>query len=575
MYLGQRLVQAKLLTIEQVQIALQAQVVHGGRIGTNLLRQGFLDVDALSTVLSEHYGVPAARLKHFDQVERAALACVPSAIAEKYSAVPLALSTRTKELIVAFRDPRDLAAIDEIAFIAGARVRPFVAPEVCILRYLERLYSDAPNLPAPEGRRKQVLPAPALVRTAESLEEASAAIDQAEEPIPLTQPKAKRAATPFPMPGRPSGRRPREIRETRSLAPKPSGGEDGGPISITRGQPEGSGVRVMPARSVTPGAARLAGLSVMPGVPTSQPPPPPPKPERIEASLVDSEPSEPAGALPERPSPTLELVPAFSFLEVPKSSLPHTTPWDLSGLDGRAVVEAQPLPPPAAPAPLTPPPAPAEPQPAPLPPMPPPEAIVAPPAAAPVALALATPPEPEPILLTEISRDLRPALSLDDAIAQIASADSKDGIGQAIVDYLRSTYGCGLILIVRDGVGLGWTGFAPGIDEEVIASITVPLSMPSVFQLAYERKTLFRGAPTVDESAGVQARFFKLLKSEPPREVITVPIVLNRRVVNLLYVQALEGAELHESASAELTQLTKAASSAFLRLIKLAKSKSS
>lgn len=574
MYLGQRLVQAKLLTIEQVQIALQAQVVHGGRIGTNLLRQGFIEVDALSTVLSEHYGVPAARLKHFEQVERAALACVPSAIAEKYAAVPLALSTRTKELIVAFRDPRDLAAIDEIAFIAGARVRPFVAPEVCILRYLERLYSDAPNLPAPEGRRKQILPAPALVRVARSEEEASAAIDQAEEPIPLTQPKAKRAATPFPMPGRPSGRRAREIRETRSLAPKPSGGEESAPISITRGQPEGSGVRVTAARSVTPGVARLAGLSVMPGVPTSQPPPPPPaRPERIEASLVDSEPSAPAAEPPERASPALELVPAFSFLEVPRSSLPEPTPWDLSGLDGRAVVEAQPLPAPSpSPAPLSASPT-VEVSPQPLPPMPPPEAVVAP--TPPLAAPVAAPPEPEPILLTEISRDLRPALSLDDAIAQIASADSKDGIGQAIVDYLRSTYGCGLILIVRDGVGLGWTGFAPGIDEEVIASITVPLSMPSVFQLAYERKTLFRGAPTVDESAGVQARFFKLLKSEPPREVITVPIVLNRRVVNLLYVHSLEGAELHESAAAELTQLTKAASSAFLRLIKLAKSKSS
>jgi hypothetical protein len=226
-------------------------------------------------------------------------------------------------------------------------------------------------------------------------------------------------------------------------------------------------------------------------------------------------------------------------------------------------------------------PTPAAPMPVPMPAPPAPvlDALLPVPDAAALAPTPAAPtpssPDLEPILLTEVSRDLRPALSLEDAIAQIDSAESKDGIGQAIVDYLRSTYGCGLILIVRDGVGLGWTGFAPGIDEEVIASITVPLSTPSVFQLAYERKTLFRGAPTVDDSAGVQARFFKLLRSGPPREVITVPIVLNRRVVNLLYVQALDGAELHESAAAELSQLTKAASSAFARLIKLAKTKSS
>src|SRR5688572_25022344 len=143
MLLGQRLVQSKLATIEQVQMALQLQVVHGGRLGSCLLKKGFIELDALASALSRHSGAPAAKLKHFDGVDQETLAMIPAALALKHRALPLARVLRGAgglEVLVALRDPHDVAAIDEIAFVAGARVHAFIAPELLIHRYLERYY---------------------------------------------------------------------------------------------------------------------------------------------------------------------------------------------------------------------------------------------------------------------------------------------------------------------------------------------------------------------------------------------------------------------------------------------------
>jgi type II secretion system (T2SS) protein E len=157
MLFGQRLVETGIVTVENVRSALRAQEVQGGRLGTNLLKKGFVDIDTLSTALSRHVGAPPAKVKHFEQIDRSTLQRVPARVAAKHKALPLAAVERNgKELIVAFRDPRDIRAIDEIALVSASRVRVFVAPELCILRYIERYYGvhvelDMPAAEAPKN----------------------------------------------------------------------------------------------------------------------------------------------------------------------------------------------------------------------------------------------------------------------------------------------------------------------------------------------------------------------------------------------------------------------------------------
>src|SRR5213075_2205969 len=58
--LGELLVAAGLLTVEQVERALRAQVLWGGRLGTNIVELHYLDLDPLSKVLGRQHQMPAA-----------------------------------------------------------------------------------------------------------------------------------------------------------------------------------------------------------------------------------------------------------------------------------------------------------------------------------------------------------------------------------------------------------------------------------------------------------------------------------------------------------------------------------
>ncbi|RMH38009.1 MAG: hypothetical protein D6689_20260 [Deltaproteobacteria bacterium] len=126
--------------------ALRSQAALGGRIGTNLIELGAVTGDQVANALAQQKGVPAARRKHLDAVDRSLLRLVPRHIAERHSAIPIGIATRYgRELVVAFLDPDDIAAVDEVGFAAGMPVRPSVAPEYYIIQYLDRLYGIPPR----------------------------------------------------------------------------------------------------------------------------------------------------------------------------------------------------------------------------------------------------------------------------------------------------------------------------------------------------------------------------------------------------------------------------------------------
>ena len=162
----------------------------------------------------------------------------------------------------------------------------------------------------------------------------------------------------------------------------------------------------------------------------------------------------------------------------------------------------------------------------------------------------------------------------DEAAARIESAQARDEIGDALVGFLRSAFGCGLVLIAKDEMALGWKGFGPpGIDPTVIEGIALPLGGASMLRAAYENRSPFAGPPPA-EGAAVQARLWKQLKlAQPPAEVVVAPIVLKDRVVNLVYAHAQDSAQLAEAAVQALIGLTAAAAAGYMRLIQRTKHK--
>lgn len=138
MKLGAWLVQKKKITEEQLARALQDQAFFGERLGNSLIKLGFIDDDTLGEYLAEISRTRFAPARRLEGVPPEVIAAVPARLAAKYRIVPIAIEAR--KLHLAMRDPKDLLAIDEIAFLTGLPIEPYVATEFQILRAIERYY---------------------------------------------------------------------------------------------------------------------------------------------------------------------------------------------------------------------------------------------------------------------------------------------------------------------------------------------------------------------------------------------------------------------------------------------------
>jgi hypothetical protein len=180
---------------------------------------------------------------------------------------------------------------------------------------------------------------------------------------------------------------------------------------------------------------------------------------------------------------------------------------------------------------------------------------------------LARGPSRVPSPLTAPPVMLVPMLDVTAAIEALRASTTREEIGETLATWLQSTYGFGLVLIVKDGTALGWKGYAPDAERELIESIAMPLGPPSMLKDAYEKRTVFLGAPPA-EGMAFQTRLWKLLRCKAPMEVLVAPVVLGTRVVNLLYAHAEGDAVMTPSAKDDITRVAAVASTEYARLIR-------
>lgn len=140
--LGQTLIDAGTITPEQLETALRNQLMLGGHLGTCLLELGFVDEMQLGATLAQALRVGYATQAMLGRADEIAVKALSKAVVEEYQAVPFRRNAKT--LDVAMIDPRDLPAVDALAFASGCKIVPWVAPEVRIFEAMERLY-DIPR----------------------------------------------------------------------------------------------------------------------------------------------------------------------------------------------------------------------------------------------------------------------------------------------------------------------------------------------------------------------------------------------------------------------------------------------
>ena len=139
MKLGTLLLRNAAIGLTQLEGALRNQVLYGGRLGTNLVELGFIDLELLSTYLSEMSAFPAATPSLLDEADKRLLEKLGVDDAHRLRAVPLA--ERDGKIAVAMVDPTDDEALAELKTLLGGKdIAPHVVPELRALYYLEKLF---------------------------------------------------------------------------------------------------------------------------------------------------------------------------------------------------------------------------------------------------------------------------------------------------------------------------------------------------------------------------------------------------------------------------------------------------
>ncbi|MCX8084143.1 MAG: type IV-A pilus assembly ATPase PilB [Calditerrivibrio sp.] len=132
--IGAILLSENLITQEQLNKAIEIQKKEGGRLGSILVKLGFIDEKKIAEFLSQQYNVPYVDLKS-KELDPKIVSLIPKDLCRKYLVVPFDRVGNT--LHVAIADPSNAYALEDLRFITGYSIKPYVAVESSISKILE------------------------------------------------------------------------------------------------------------------------------------------------------------------------------------------------------------------------------------------------------------------------------------------------------------------------------------------------------------------------------------------------------------------------------------------------------
>jgi type II secretory ATPase GspE/PulE/Tfp pilus assembly ATPase PilB-like protein len=152
--LGDTLVQLGHLSAADLKEALAIEARnHSIPLGQILADMGVVDAQVVKGVMAKKLGIPFVNLRTFD-IAPEILKRIAPAMAYRYQVVPLAESDNA--LVIAVDNPMNMAKMDQLRFITGAKFIAVMASEDDIRAALERSYGPAPERggSAPERKGK-------------------------------------------------------------------------------------------------------------------------------------------------------------------------------------------------------------------------------------------------------------------------------------------------------------------------------------------------------------------------------------------------------------------------------------
>ena len=135
--IGDLLLREGLVSREGLMQALDDARRNGNRVGTSLIKLGFIGEPDLTRVLARQHRVPAVDIERF-RPDSKLVRLIPSELALKHTVLPLRRVGRT--LTVAMANPTDLRVIDDLKFITRFDIEPVIAGEHSLKAVVAREY---------------------------------------------------------------------------------------------------------------------------------------------------------------------------------------------------------------------------------------------------------------------------------------------------------------------------------------------------------------------------------------------------------------------------------------------------
>lgn len=153
--LGNMLVESKLLTGEQLKMAMDFQKSVGGKLGAIIVKLGFIEDQTLTGFIAKQQGMPVVNLDEIVVPENL-VKKLPRKLMEHHHVLPIRFHDGV--LTVVTSDPYDYEAIEEIQLAVDSRVEVQLAARSQILRAIHEAFAREEKAGAvKEKSREQLL----------------------------------------------------------------------------------------------------------------------------------------------------------------------------------------------------------------------------------------------------------------------------------------------------------------------------------------------------------------------------------------------------------------------------------
>lgn len=139
---GLQLVDAKVISSDDLSQALDIQQGEGGRLGSILVRMGVLSESTLLEFLSQHYGVATVELSTCS-IDGNLRGLVPYDVVRRHLVLPVRKTT--SRLSLAMADPTNASLLDDLRFRTGLHIIPMVATESDLRIAISHVYGQGPD----------------------------------------------------------------------------------------------------------------------------------------------------------------------------------------------------------------------------------------------------------------------------------------------------------------------------------------------------------------------------------------------------------------------------------------------